>query len=266
LESKWRPRAFIRAPVASRKGNPTCRSGCVKQKDGVAERLSVDARAPLSDILAEISRVAGVRIHLDAAVEARLPRERTTVAFRVPTLEEGLLRLLPTRNFMLGYSSDGLVEVRVYAARRPDAGSARPELTNRPGPEQPAADPAGLKEQALDNPDPRTRMSAIEQLAASGDRAAAVDALATVLEGEQDVEVLNTALAYLYEHESIPLEPVLAIAGSDRVARLRPRALDLLSARGRQDPRFSQLLRRLAGTDENEAVRATARSLLRSPE
>jgi hypothetical protein len=212
------------------------------------DRVSVDAHAPLPSILAEIGRLSGVPIRLDATVVA----EPTSVRLEAPTLEEGLRRLLWNRDFLLVYSDEGLAEVRVLGGER---GLPR-DL------EVEAATLGRLRVEALHHPDPAVRVSALDRLAVNGEQALVLKTALEVLEREPDEEVLKSALDHLLAHESVPVEPVLNLVAGDRDPALRAEALDLLGEHGRGDQRVSDTLRVLVRTEQDAGLRETARTLL----
>ena len=227
-----------------------------------AARLSVTARAvPLQQILAEFSRLSGIQIHLEAALETQVAQEPTTAIFEALTIEEGLRRLLQNNNFIFVYSPVGLAEVRVYSEGK---GGFRRPLPG--GGENDPVHLSWLRGEALNNPDPAERSMAIEKLAGSGDQKLALETALGVLERERSPEVLKSALDLLLDQESVPLEPLLTLAASDREPATRLQALTLLSKHGARDTRVSEFLRTLAKSDTNEVVQKTAESLMQDLE
>ena len=227
-------------------------------------RLSVNARAAsLQHILAEISRVSGISVYLEAGLETQLGDETTTVALEDLTVEEGLRRLLRHKNFIFAYSSTGLAEVKVYVEGTGDF-HRLPVETQRSGERGPAAQQGAvrLRAEALGNPDALERSRALSRLAESGNLKLAVETALEVLERERDSEVLESALDLLLGAESVPLDPILKLAASAREVELRVQALEILGEHGKRDPRVSELLKTLAKSDKDNEVRETAESLL----
>jgi type II secretory pathway component GspD/PulD (secretin) len=246
-------------------------------------RVTLAARhAPLREILAEFGRASGIRMHL----ESDGTDESTTIAFERMAPEEGLRRLLRAKNFVFVYSGGSLAEVRTYIegknedttapanARTAAIGSRRgagPGAARRPpGMEAAAPDDAArqqafrLRAQALGDPDPDERAAGLVELAAGGDEQLALRTASNVLEVERVPDVLARALNVFARVEAAPLEPILAFLNAGRVqdTTVRVQALELLTERGKGDPRVRELLVTLASNDRDGEIRDSARSLL----
>jgi hypothetical protein len=241
------------------------------------DRLSGTARAPLSRILADLSRMTRVPVYLESALEAEFAREVVGATFSAVSLEAALQQLLQNRNFMFVYSEGRLAEVRVYADgkgqfHRVAAGAA--PVAARPAP-QPRGDPAPgggtsetvekarLRSEALRSSDPARRATALDDLAATGDEQMAMDTALMVLERERDPHVIENALEHLSGQDSVRLDPLMGLAASDRPSAVRTRALEILSEHSERDDRVVPFLQRLARRDRDEEVRETAQRLLR---
>ncbi len=242
-----------------------------------AERLSVSADGvPLQDVLTEFSRLTGIRIYLKSALDARVAEEATRVAYEGLTLEASLRRLLKGKNYLLVFSPVELTEVRIYVggeeefrrlaserrrqAQRPK--SARKAHRQTRSTEEGDQGPLRLQREALTNPDPSERAAALDRLAGEDDQVLAIRTALAALERERNPEVLESALDVLQGGESLPLEPVIRFATSDREPHLRIHALEILSEHGPEEPRILALLRTLAESAQREDVREAAKNLL----
>jgi len=239
-------------------------------------RLSVSAvNAPLNQILAEISRLSGIRISLDGQIA---PGETVTVAFDALPLDEGLGRLLRGKNYVLVYSPSGLAEMGVYAEGSADsrpvapAGPLRsPKARARAKGDRPQKvgekDPAELaraQTEALEHRDPLKRIAALDKLALARDKALSLETGLKVLASESEPRVLEAAMDLLIRsREPVALDPILKMAAHPDPA-LRRRALVLLD-RNKGDPRVRDLLTTLAGEDQDRTIRETAGLLLKGP-
>ncbi len=192
---------------------------------------------------------------------------------RDPDIEEALRRALQGKNYILIYSAAGLSEVRVFGEGKKSARYVAVEpKPSRQGPKsrrptgQPTSatedDPARLRSEALGNPDPAERASALDRLAGSSDQALTVATALDVLEREREPEVLESALSLLSVQESVPLEPLLRFATTARDPAHRTQALEMAAEHGKGDPRVRSLLGRLSTTDKAEEVREAAQRLL----
>jgi len=191
---------------------------------------------------------------------------------RDPDIEEALRRALQGKNYILIYWTTRLGEVRVfgegetsirYLAVAPAPALKGPRPVRQSGePGRPTVDgPGRLRSEALGNPDPAERASALDRLAASSDRALALWTALDVLEREREPEVLESALNLLSAQESVPVEPLLRIAVAGRDPTQRVQALELAAEQGKADPRVRGLLKTLS-TDQAEEVREAAQRLL----
>jgi hopanoid biosynthesis associated RND transporter like protein HpnN len=233
-------------------------------------RLSVRAEAaPLRAILAEISRTAGVTIRAEPAAEVELTGELTTVVLERLPLTEILRQLLRDRNYTLTYTPAGLAEVRIY--RRPDTaarGPGRARVGSRaataaePGAEDEAARLARMQARAISDPDPDSRVEALEELDGADDGKVAITTAVQVLERDRHERVLDAALDILVKHDAVTVEPILRLASTDLPPDLRIRVLELLSEHGQGDARVGRLLRDVRDRDTHRAVRDSAESLL----
>jgi hypothetical protein len=240
-------------------------------------RLSVSAvNAPLDQILAEISRLSGIRISVDGQVA---PGETITVAFDALPLDEGLGRLLRGKNYVLVYSPSGLAEMGVYAEGSADsrpvaAAVPRPSTRararargDRPqkAPETAPAELARAQAEALEHRDPRKRIAALDKLALARDRALGLETGLKVLASEGEPKVLEAAMDLLIRiREPVALDPILKMAAHPDPA-LRRRALVLLDKNGKGDPRVTDALTTLAGNDQDQTIREAAGLLLKGP-
>ena len=226
--------------------------------------------APLDRILIEIGRSSRLEIKLESGLASQFAKETTSVQFRDLTVEDGLRRLLQKRSMILIYDASGLTEVRIYeqgsggfqsltsarpagipfARRVPPEGGVR-ALRDRERPTAP-------EKSAVD-----ALSSKLEELSNQGDERAAAQVAFDVLERERDPELLETALGGLVGLTSVPVEPLLRFAASQRDPDLRVQALELLGEHGGSDPRVTELLTKLT-QESNEDVRDAARNALES--
>jgi hypothetical protein len=235
----------------------------------VGDRLSLHAReASLQSILDDIADRTGLRVRLDTLDAAAALQQRVTIVLDQVPVEAALLRLLRDTDFVLLYSPRGVAEVRVYGAGQraavresPPAPSvsASPPQANAPD----TAAVAGLRNQALADPDSSVRGRALEGLAAKADQPAARDAVMEVLERETNPGLLERALDIVGGDQSIPLEPIVKLAVSNPAPQVRIKALSQLGQHVTRDPQARRTLEVLAADDPAPPVREAAQALLR---
>jgi len=232
----------------------------------IGGRLSLHAReASLQSILDEIADRTGLHVRLDTVDAAALQEPVTIVLDRVP-VEAALLRLLRDKDFVLLSSPSGAAEVRVYG---PGQRTAVRESAPAVGASPPQADApdnaavAGLRNQALADPDSGVRGRALEGLAAKADQPAARDAVMEVLARETNPGLLERALDIVGGDQSIPLEPIVKLAVNSPAPQVRIKALSQLSQHVTRDPQARRTLEVLAADDPAPPVREAAQALLR---
>jgi len=234
----------------------------------IGGRLSLHAReASLQSILDEIADRTGLHVRLDTVDAAALQEPVTIVLDRVP-VEAALLRLLRDKDFVLLSSPSGAAEVRVYgpgqrtavreSAPAPAVGASPPQAD---APDNAAV--AGLRNQALADPDSGVRGRALEGLAAKADQPAARDAVMEVLARETNPGLLERALDIVGGDQSIPLEPIVKLAVNSPAPQVRIKALSQLSQHVSRDPQARRTLEVLAADDPAPPVREAAQALLR---
>jgi len=235
----------------------------------IGGRLSLHAReASLQSILDEIADRTGLHVRLDTVDAAAALQEPVTIVLdRVP-VEAALLRLLRDKDFVLLSSPSGAAEVRVYgpgqrtavreSAPAPAVGAAPPQAD---APDNAAV--AGLRNQALADPDSGVRGRALEGLAAKADQPAARDAVMEVLARETNPGLLERALDIVGGDQSIPLEPIVKLAVNSPAPQVRIKALSQLSQHVTRDPQARRTLEVLAADDPAPPVREAAQALLR---
>jgi hypothetical protein len=237
--------------------------------------LSVTAQdVPLDAVLREVSRVSGVAVYLEAGLDPTTTRTPTSAALKDLPIEEVLKRLLRDKNFVFGYRADRIDQVRIFGTGSgpfnrlasnvgsPAAGGRRAGVPGRAvrgdGPE---ADAAALESAALTHPDPAERARALSRLSDTGEDERARDAALSVLDRDQDPEVLREALAVLESSDSVPVDRVMRFASSAQQPDLRLQALELLTEHGGNSAavrRFVQGLTR----DGNAEIRERAQEIL----
>jgi hypothetical protein len=172
---------------------------------------------------------------------------------------EAVRQLLTGQNVVIIYSNDGVEEVRVYG--RQQRGATRLP----PGREVVRTDEAAriqqLENEATSHTEPRRRLSALDRLAARARPEVLSRVSIDVLARESDRAVLERALEIVRDHPGFPVEPLLALAGSNQAAPVRIEALKQLTERAPQDHRLVETLRR-ALNDPASAVRSAARRLV----
>ena len=244
----------------------------VTTEDG---RVSLDVReAPLRKVLDEIRDRTGVRVRLDDAGQAKIADEIVTIQMESVPVETALRRLLRDKDLVLVYSPNRLAEAHVYgrSAGRP-AAEPPPAASVGSGPAAAAGSgPAGaaesretvarLREQALTNADVTARAQALEGLAAQPDQRAVRDVVLEVLDRESDPRLLQRALDIAGRDRTIPLEPLVKLAGSSPAPDVRVKALTQLVEHATRDPRVRQTLETSAASDPEPNVRDAARTLL----
>jgi HEAT repeat protein len=125
----------------------------------------------------------------------------------------------------------------------------------------PEADATALEAAALTHPDPAERARALSRLSDTGEDERARDAALSVLDRDQDPEVLREALAVLESSDSVPVDRVMRFASSAQQPDLRLQALELLTEHGGNSAavrRFVQGLTR----DGNAEIRERAQEIL----
>lgn len=228
-------------------------------------RVTLSAQdVALRDVLTEFGRASGIEMRLEPGATA--DDEATTIAFERMPPEEGLRRLLRTKNFVFVYSGSALAEVRTYTriavVREPSAGPT--VRSNAPPTEAERREGLRLRAQALGDPDPDERTAGLLELAGGDNEQLALETATRMLEIERVADVLQTALMVLARMDPVPIEPLLAFVNANRVpdASVRIQALELMANRRPVDPRVRQTLAMLASGDRNQDVRDSAQSLL----
>jgi hypothetical protein len=239
--------------------------------------LSVVARAtPFSDLLREISRVTGIAVYLEAALDPAAVRAPVDVTFTDVPVDEALKRVLRNKSFVVGYRGNRIDQVKIFdigtgpfnrLTPLPDRGTAARLRSRFPDPAAAAAGPADpdlatLETTALSHSDPAERLRAVSELTGVDDEARAAEVALAVLERDPDPDVLEEALNVLEFQDTVPVDRVLRFASSgDRPARLRLQALEMLGNQGVTDPAFRRVVQTLV-THQDEEVRERAQQIL----
>ena len=236
-----------------------------------APYLSVTAEeASLKDVLSAISRVTGISISMDVARSASFERQLPTISFRALEIEEVLRRLLRHRDVVLVYSAGGLDEVRIYeggatsgrlALEWPEREPSPPSRPVKPPKASDTEDLAELRALALGRGDADQRADALLKLWSSTDKDAARETALELLRRERAPDVLGAVLEVLKEAGSLPIEPILGVAGLRQSSELRIQAMELFMERGRRDSRVTSLIK-AAARDPDAEVQSTAQKLL----
>jgi hypothetical protein len=236
--------------------------------------VSVSARAaPLEDVLRELSRVTGVAVYFEEALDSRITRRPTTLALRDIPVEDAFRRVLRDTNFIVGYGADRLDQVRVFGQGsgpfnrlavppgRPAGGAGQPPPAVAAGRDATAADVPALESAALTHPDPEQRLSALTRLSDVADESRTREVALAVLDRDQHSDVLREALTIIEMQEQLPRDRLMRFAASGRPAELRIQVLDILADSGTNDAAFRQLVTVLA-RDQDEEVRQRALEIL----
>jgi hypothetical protein len=264
-------------------------------------RVTLSARdASLREILTEFGRASGIEVHLERGLSAdesttiafeRMAAEeglRRLLRARNFVLVYSGTALAEVRAYRDGKdeappraSGAGTASI----APRPRREGRAPWRSSRVGgePATEAAETAGsgaertaaadeaarleafrLRAKALGDPDPDERAAGLAELAVGDDEQLALRTASNVLEVERVPDVIERALSVFAGVETAPIEPILSFLGANRVrdTAVRVQALELLTERGKSDPRVRELLVALAGGDGDREVRQSARSLL----
>ena len=162
-------------------------------------------------------------------------------------VEETTRLLRRDTNLVVIYGPDGTAEVRTYADGDGSETSAEePDETAR------------LRAQALGSADAGERASALHALLGSE---VGLQTALDVLARDREAEVLKNALDVLTGYPTLPLDPIFtAVRNEDPGVRIQ--ALELLTLHRERDPRVADVIARAAASDDDEAVRETARALI----
>src|SRR5262249_19330995 len=192
-----------------------------------AGRLSLTAdRVLLSRILSDLGRLGHVSILVESGLRPQLARAEVTLSLDKVPVEQGLRRLLRESDLVLVYAGTDLLEVRVYA----DRGSA--QLSNNAMTRWTAGASArvGLTKATASARGDSGEVDVQDMPAPRRDEAAVLDDALAALLSEQQPDALGKALDTLLEFASVPLEPLIQFAMSDREAEYRTQVLELLNA------------------------------------
>ncbi len=237
-------------------------------------RLSVRAPdVPLPELLAEVGRVAGISVRWTSAGETA-GAERVTAALDSLPLGDVLRHLLRDRNYALIFTGSRLTEIWVLSGghtgpdppRGATPGRRQPRsraVDTAPSPDDEATSPARVAQLVQDTLGTATaagRERALSLLTEHADFPTQRDAALAVLHQESDPQVRGKAYELL-EEPDVELERLLELPSIERDPGLRIRALELIDARGKNDPRVASFLRDVAGRDP--ALRETVQHLLR---
>ena len=232
-----------------------------------AKGLTVYAEdVPLRSVLDEIARMTGIRVRLDDG-----DRNTLTIAFEDVPVEEGLRRVLRGRNFFMVAVPQGSIE-RAHVYRKPGGSPSRSPsesivasgLATNDRDRQDDGRIAEVRSEALANPNARTRLRALERLAASADTSAANAAVIEVLQRESNPALLERALDIVGQDPSTPLDVVMRLAQSNADPQVRIKALTHLSQRGAPDARVRHTFEVLAADDPVPEVRRAAKRVLQA--
>jgi hypothetical protein len=230
--------------------------------------VSVTAReAPLEDLLRELSRATGVAVYFETNLDRRITRQPVTVSYRNTSVESVLRHILKGTSFVFGYGPDRLDEVRVFASGAGPYNRLAPATAGRARGGSPGAgtdeeqEIAKLEKAALSDTDPGERASALARLGMLTDEARARSVALSVLDREQDLEVLREALNILELQDEVPRERLMTFVNGARPAEVRLQALDLLADTRSGDAAFRRLVSGLT-RDRDAEVRERARELL----
>lgn len=241
-----------------------------------SDGLSVEARrVPFGELLQAISRATGIRVYLEAGLDAEALAAPQDVTFKDLPIEEALKRVLRSRNFVVGYRSDRVDEVRIFhgagvgpftplPAGRAQARRRAPvrPVTSSSSSEPTAADIARLEETALSHADPEERSRALSELSDVADEAKTRETALAVLERDPHPEVLEEALNILESQEDVPADRVLRFASSDRPSKLRVQALEMLKDQEAATPDQIRQAAQALARDPDEEVRERALQIL----
>lgn len=205
------------------------------------DRLSVKVdQVPLWVVLAELGRQTGIKVDIEGSVS----REQISVEFKDLPLEDGIRRILQSKNYALTYAkattsgdhfaTSKLIEIRVApkSSGPSIAKASKDPATVILGEETKEVQERFLKEWkrvVLEAPDSKERANALEALGDKGEEEEILSIIVASLR-DKDPHVRGVALSLLEESGgSFPLETLNDMALRDSSPYLRMTAIELLA-------------------------------------